>query len=147
MVKNTYMCLTILQHFKRKGYITELSVKILLLEIFERVLNTSLNILVVMKHWPDTARKVKFSIKAFFSKCDEIFSHLLKKSLMSKFIFCAVKFNWTTTNVMQTTSFCFCTKISQLEVKHYVKIVSNQLQCKLSFCIKISEISGRSFWI
>ena len=45
-----HICLTILQHFKRKGYITELSVKIVLLEIFERVLNTSLNILVVMKH-------------------------------------------------------------------------------------------------
>ena len=40
---------------------------------------------------------MKFSIKDFFSKCDHIrrklliWSHLLKKSLMENFIFCAVK--------------------------------------------------------
>ena len=43
-----------------------------------------------------TAQKMKFSIKDFFSKCDQIrrlrriWSHLLKKSLMENFIFCAV---------------------------------------------------------
>ena len=42
------------------------------------------------------AQKMKFSIKDFFSKCDKIrsklriWSHLLKKSLMANFIFCAV---------------------------------------------------------
>ena len=41
---------------------------------------------------------MKFSIKDFFSKCDQIrsflqiFSHLLKKSLMENFIFCVVHF-------------------------------------------------------
>ena len=45
----------------------------------------------------NTAQKMKFSIKDFFSKCDQIHrklricSHLLKKSLMENFIFCAVK--------------------------------------------------------
>ena len=45
-----------------------------------------------------TAQKMKFSMKDLFSKCDQIrrklriWSHLLKKSLMEKFIFCAVKF-------------------------------------------------------
>ena len=40
---------------------------------------------------------MKFSIKEFFSKCDQIhsflgiWSHLLKESLMENFIFCAVK--------------------------------------------------------
>ena len=40
---------------------------------------------------------MKFSVKDFFSKCDQIrrelriWSHLLKKSLMGNFIFCAVK--------------------------------------------------------
>ena len=40
---------------------------------------------------------MKFSIKDFFSKCDQsrsllrIWSHLLKKSLMENFNFCAVK--------------------------------------------------------
>ena len=39
---------------------------------------------------------MKFSIKDFFSKCDQIrsklriWSHLLKKSLMENFIFCTV---------------------------------------------------------
>ena len=39
---------------------------------------------------------MKFSINDFFSKCDQIhsflriWSHLLKKSLMENFIFCAV---------------------------------------------------------
>ena len=42
------------------------------------------------------AQKMKFSVKDFFSKCDQIrrklriWSHLLKKSLMENFIFCAV---------------------------------------------------------
>ena len=41
-------------------------------------------------------KKMKFSIKDFFSKCDQIrsflriWSHLLKKYLMENFIFCAV---------------------------------------------------------
>ena len=43
-----------------------------------------------------TAQKMKFSIKDFFSKCDQIcsflqiWSDLLKKSLLENFIFCAV---------------------------------------------------------
>ena len=41
-----------------------------------------------------TAQKMKFSIKDFFSKCDQICrklgSHLLEKSLMENFIFCVV---------------------------------------------------------
>ena len=37
-----------------------------------------------------TAQKMKFSAKNFFSKCDQIWSHLLKKSLMEKFNFSAV---------------------------------------------------------
>ena len=45
---------------------------------------------------PLTAQKVKFSIKDFFSKCDEIYSflricsYLLKQYLMENFIFCAM---------------------------------------------------------
>ena len=46
----------------------------------------------------NTAQKIKFSIKDFFSNCDQIrkklwiWSHLMKKSLMENFIFCAVRF-------------------------------------------------------
>ena len=45
----------------------------------------------------NTAQKMKFSITDFFSKCDQIrsflriASHLLKKTLIVKFIFCADK--------------------------------------------------------
>ena len=44
----------------------------------------------------NTAQKMRFSIKNFFSKWDQIrrklriWSHLLKKPLMENFIFCAV---------------------------------------------------------
>ena len=43
-----------------------------------------------------SAQKMKLSTKDFFSKCNQIrrklriWSHLLKKSLMENFIFCAV---------------------------------------------------------
>ena len=39
---------------------------------------------------PLTAQKAKFSMKDFFSKCDQIWSYLLKKFLMENFILCAV---------------------------------------------------------
>ena len=44
----------------------------------------------------DTAQKIKFSIKDFLSKCDQIrcflwiYSHSLKEYLMENFIFCSV---------------------------------------------------------
>ena len=37
-----------------------------------------------------TAQKMKFSIKDFFSKCDQIWSHLLRKSLVENFICCVL---------------------------------------------------------
>ena len=55
-----------------------------------------------------TAQKIKFSIKDFFSKCDQIhsflriWSYLLKKSLMVNFIFCAV-YNMLNTRPCQTS--------------------------------------------
>ena len=50
----------------------------------------------ILKSTEITAQKMKFFIKDFFSKCDQIWSflriwsHLLKKSLMKNFVFCAV---------------------------------------------------------
>ena len=47
-----------------------------------------------------TAQNMKFSIKDFFSNCDQIhsflwiWSHLLKKSIIENFIFWAVKVVW-----------------------------------------------------
>ena len=49
-----------------------------------------------------TAQKTKFSVKDFFSKCDQIrsflriWSHLLKKFLMENFIFSTVIESWNT---------------------------------------------------
>ena len=46
--------------------------------------------------WTNTAQKMKFSVKEFFSKCEQIRSFLriksllLKKFLMENLIFCAV---------------------------------------------------------
>ena len=59
------------------------------------------------------AQKMKFSIKDFFSKCDQmrrnlpIWSHLQKKSIMEYFIFCAVlhlkKFNPLMLDILKWT--------------------------------------------
>ena len=62
-----------------------------------------------------TTQKMKFSIKGFFSKCDQIrsflwiCSHLMKKSLMENFIFCAV-FHCTATLIRRANEFSFCNK-------------------------------------
>ena len=51
-----------------------------------------------IKYTESLLKKLKFSIKDFFCKCDQIrrklriWSHLLKKSLMENFSFCAVNF-------------------------------------------------------
>ena len=53
-----------------------------------------------IKYTESLLKKLKFSIKDFFCKCDQIrrklriWSHLLKKSLMDNFIFCAVLVAW-----------------------------------------------------
>ena len=57
----------------------------------------------------DTTQKMKFSIKSFFSKYDQIrrklriWSHLQKKSFMENFIFCAVIFTTGSTGIMTYT--------------------------------------------
>ena len=56
----------------------------------------------------NTAQKKKFSIKDFFSKCDQmrrklgIWSHILTKSSMENFIFCVVQV--TTHSFLPTTA-------------------------------------------
>ena len=61
-----------------------------------RKLSSSLTIAlpIIVAHVQFTAQKVKYSVKDFFSNCDQIrrklqtWSHLLKKSLKENFIFC-----------------------------------------------------------
>ena len=68
-------------------------------------------------HQLNTAQKMKFSIKDFFSKCDQIrrklqiWSHLPKKSLMENFIFCAVQ------PFFAATEFCKCASV--LNISQY----------------------------
>ena len=51
------------------------------------------------------AQKMKFSIKDFFNKCDQIcrklqiWSHLLKKSLIENFIFCALSIAFSSVDI------------------------------------------------
>ena len=63
-----------------------------------------------------TAQKMKFFIKDFFSKCDQIcrnlriWSHLLKKSLIGNFSFCAVIASSKMTSYLKmlpVTKICF----------------------------------------
>ena len=62
----------------------------------------------------NTAQKMKFSIKDFFSKCDQIrrklriWSHLLKKFLMENFNFCAV---WVLFYTLQIQVLCSRSKL------------------------------------
>ena len=57
----------------------------------------------------ETARKIKFSIKDFSSKYDQIrrklriWSHILEKSLMENFIFCAVRVSEGSITVFMVT--------------------------------------------
>ena len=55
-----------------------------------------------------TAQKMKFSFQDFFKKCDQIrlriWSHLLKKSWMENFIFCAVQTTSEHKSLWVTTS-------------------------------------------
>ena len=63
----------------------------------------------ILKSTEDALHKMKFSIKHFFSKCDQIrgklriWSHLLKKSLMDNFIFCVVTVSGIYFSVKPTT--------------------------------------------
>ena len=60
-----------------------------------------------------TAQKMKFSIKAFFSKCDQIrrklwiWLHLLKKSLMENFIFLCSEQPYVSMTIVQRIKLIF----------------------------------------
>ena len=45
---------------------------------------------IFIKTYHVTVQKIKFPIKDFFTERDQIWSHLLKKSLLENFSFCAV---------------------------------------------------------
>ena len=89
-----------------------------------------------------TGQKIKFFIKDFFSKCDQlrsflrIWSHLLKKSLMENFIFCAVHHEYmeiiSMMNVSQGTKYA-----SGLYGMNWPKIWVGSAKMEISLSIKI----------
>ena len=78
-----------------------------------------------------TAQKMKFSIKEFFSKYDQIFiflriwSHLLKKSLMENFIFCAVIVEETLNEKMIKYSVCSNIQSPHIFERNFIPILPN----------------------
>ena len=66
---------------------------------------------------------MKFSIKDFFSKCDQIrrklaiWSHLLKKSLMENFLFCTV----SPPQITQFSSINMTSNVRQYNVHYYYR--------------------------
>ena len=99
-----------------------------------------------LKTWPNfTAQKSKFSMKDFFSKCDQIhrklqiWSHLLEKSSMENLIFCTV-FGKTSTasyfGVIMLLSKCFWCQYST-----FVKLIL----CFKLYNFIIYKMSGLSF--
>ena len=78
-----------------------------------------------------TAQKMKFSITDFFSKCDQsflrIWSHLLKKSVLENFIFCAV--------------LCLCRSHTNIKMESFATIVNGLLLQSLHLgCFRESQI-------
>ena len=75
-----------------------------------------------LKHGTFTARKMKFSIKDFFSKCDlihrklRIWSHLLKKSFVQNFIICPVIKTAFANNLLAAHEICLKSKLQTLNL-------------------------------
>ena len=87
---------------------------------------------------------MKFSIKDFFSKCDQIrsflriWSHLLKKSLMEDFIFCAV------------------VKVKEIIGNFFVNVILNSFFYAVLFYLiffvfikrySVSKVYGKQLWL
>ena len=93
------------------------------------------------KDYYDTAQKMKFSVKDFLSKCDNIrsflriWSHLLKKSLMEMFIFFAIlvlyNFFYYISNMSEKTYYQRNREVILNRAKYYYDTAQ-----KMKFCIK-----------
>ena len=74
---------------------------------------------------------MKFSIKDFFSKCDQIrsfrriWSHLLKKSLMENLIFCAVQVVATILTHLANQPAFACLNLTIETLEHGMKYIQS----------------------
>ena len=112
----------------------------LILQIFHQILLPQMSIMLVLKWWNITAQKMKFSIKDFFSKCDQIrsslwiWSHSLKKFLIENFIFCAV--------YVILCAFYPITQEQSLQ-----QVTKQNLPCKRSSFLQHQQSQLRFFWM
>ena len=96
------------------------------------------------------AQKMKFSIKDLVSKCDQIrrklriWSHLLEKSLMENFIFCAVIVNNRTTRKCCET--CSKARIKTPEWCRSGVFIFN-FDHILHMFLVFSSMHGSTFWM
>ena len=100
-----------------------------------------------------TAQKMTFSIKDFFSKCDEIrrklriLSNLLKKSLMENFIFCAVLVERSEKSSSKTVFLQQYKSIFLLKEKLQLNsVVPNPITNVTLHCLKIFHKSVLTVW-
>ena len=102
------------------------------------------------------AQKMKLSIKDFFRECDQIrnflriWSHLLKKSLMENFIFCAVSFTQTR-NVFNVSksSLLWASTLPQVFDHYTSRNMANGCQFHYKVCfqkVKLMNISFKLFF-
>ena len=92
----------------------------------------------------NTAQKMKFSIKDFFSKCDQIrrklriWSHLLKKYLMKNFIFCAM-------TVTDPNHYCkFLSNWKKYSLLRFLRIWSHLTFTKQILSVKLQFLCSES---
>ena len=95
-----------------------------------------------------TAQKIKFSIRDFFSKCDQIcrklriWSHLLKKYLMENFILCVlVVFNTLTTLSKIGEKLVSQSSVKSVSILHSL-ILIHQLMVTESFYLVIPDMES-----
>ena len=103
-----------------------------------------------------TAQKMKFSIKDFFNKCEQIrkkpriWSHVLKKSLIENFIFCMVNNLFAQIKINQffylntihfVTVYCMNPNLLACNARYdaFCKILHNNILLK--FCLRYSMIT------
>ena len=99
----------------------------------------------------DTAKKAKFSIKDFFSKCDQvrrklrIWLHLLKKSLMENFTLCAVQVIQKIPHKLPNMSFpprCLLNKVTTWRIENsYCNHFTNHLFLLCTVWDQANELS------
>ena len=81
-----------------------------------------------------TAQKTKFSITEFFSKCDQIrrkhWSHLVKKSVIENFIFCAVHKSTFSSKLQDFWRYDFSRDLTHLALSFGTKLRLIRKKCK-----------------